>query len=112
MATVKVESYNFQLNIGEYLKEDFFSDFEETLGRRLTNEEKGCFIIDPEPDTWDTVTRLKISESGESSEGLAWVDMDIQYQGNSEEIIQNFHKWMEYNGHTKEEIEGSINIKE
>lgn len=105
MATVKVESYDLEIKIGECFKESFFRDFESSLGRNLTQEEKKGFTIDIYRDSFDYIIRdMKgMLKPAEDWEGL--VQANIQYQGNSQEIMDNFHKWLVDNHFTEEEIE-------
>ena len=39
------------------------------------------------------------------------VEADIQYKGNSQEIMDNFHKWLVDNGFWEEEIEAYLKKK-
>lgn len=111
MATVKVESYDLGINIGKCFKESFFEDFESSLGRNLTREEKEGFTIDIYRDSFDYIIRDLKGMIKPAEDWFGLVQANIQYQGNSQEIMDNFHKWMKDNEFSEEEIEAYL-IKE
>lgn len=105
MATVKVEYYDLEIKIGECFKEAFFKDFESSLGRNLTQEEKEGFTIDIYRDSFDYIIRDMKGMLKSAEDWVGLVQANIQYQGNSQEIMDNFHKWLVDNYFTEEEIE-------
>lgn len=105
MATVKVEYYDLEIKIGECFKEAFFKDFESSLGRNLTQEEKESFTIDIDRESFDYSIRDLKGMLKPAEDWFGFVQANIQYNGNSQDIVDNFHKWLVDNHFTEEEIE-------
>lgn len=112
MATVKVECYDLGILIGKCFKESFFKNFEFSLGRDLTQEEKDCFTIDINRESFDYVIRDLKGKLKPAEDWIAMVEANIQYKGNSQEIMYNFHKWLANNDYTEEEIEAYLKKEE
>lgn len=105
MATVKVEYYDLEIKIGECFKESFFKDFELSLGRNLTQKEKEGFTIDIDRESFDYVISGPKGMPKPVKDWIGLAQASIQYIGNSQDIIDNFHKWLVDNHFTEEEIE-------
>ena len=111
MATVKIEDYGLTMKIGMCFKEAFFKDFESSIGRNLTQEEKDCFTIDLCRESFDYIIRDLRGRLKPAEDWVAIMDANIKYHGDSQEIMDNFHKWMKDNEFSEEEIEAYL-IKE
>lgn len=112
MATVKLEGYELSFYIGKQFKKAFFKDFEQSLGRNLTEEEKNGFTIDLGLTSFDYTTRDLKGRLEPMEDWVAMTEANIQYKGSSEEIIHNFRKWLEDNEFEEEEIEAYLEIGE
>lgn len=112
MATVKVGYYNLEIKLGECFKEAFFKDFELSLGRNLTSEEKEGFTIDIDRKSLDYSTRDLKGMLKPAEDWLGFAEANIQYKGNSQDIVDNFHKWLVDNYFTEEEIEAYLEKEE
>lgn len=108
MATVKVEGYDLRIKIGECFKEAFFKDFESSLGRNLSKEEKDCFTVDFCGESFDYLVRDLRGRLKPVEDWLGMIEADIKYHGDSKEIINNFSNWLADNGFCEEEIEAYL----
>lgn len=112
MATVKIGDYSLTMKIGMCFKEAFFKDFESSIGRNLTQEEKDCFTIDLCRESFDYITRDIRGRLKPAEDWVAIMDANIKYHGDSQEIINNFSNWLADNGFCEEEIEAFIEKEE
>lgn len=112
MATVKVKYYNLEIKIGECLLKAFFKDFELSLGRNLTSEEKEGFTIDIDRKSFDYSIRDLKGMLKPAEDWFGFAKANIQYKGNSQDIVDNFHKWLVDNYFTEEEIEAYLEKEE
>lgn len=112
MATVRLEGYKLRFYIGKQFKKAFFKDFEQSLGRNLTEEEKKGFTIDLGLTSFDYITRDLRGQLEPMEDWVAMTEANIQYKGSSEEIIHNFSNWMADNGFEEEEIEAYLEMGE